>query len=75
MPTRRRYKRRASLAPDFELQRIHLELGDCLLPAGNGRACVCGLRRPDGTEDIEAIARAREVLGMNSHHRNERQVT
>lgn len=63
MPTTRRRRAHAAQRPNDALQRIHLELGDCLL-AGFDGGCLCGLRRPDGTEDEVAIAEARVRLGM-----------
>jgi hypothetical protein len=63
MPTKRHRRVHAIVAADDNLQAIHLELGDCLL-AGPGKGCVCGLRRPDGTEDDVAIRAARKRLGI-----------
>ena len=55
MPTRPRYKGRKPRPIDFELQKIHLEIGDCLIAVPH-KGCACGLRRPDGTEDERAFA-------------------
>ena len=63
MPTNRRYRRRLRTVIDDELQRLHLEEGDCLL-AGPGRGCTCGLRGEDGIERPEVLAEARKRLGM-----------
>ena len=49
MPTTRKRKTHNSIELNgFVL--THLELGDCLIPAGPGKGCYCGLRDHDGNE-------------------------
>ena len=45
-----------------ELTLIHLRIGDCLLPSGDGRGCECGLRDKAGDESPELWVAAYEAL-------------
>ena len=58
MPSKRQRRGHTFTAPNDELQRAHLELGDCLL-AGPDAGCLCGLRRRDGVEDEQSSRAAR----------------
>ena len=61
MPTKRVRRARPQVFQVDEATLTHLRKGDCFL-AGPGRGCACGLRRADGSEDVETTNRLRKEM-------------
>ena len=65
MPTNRRQLRRSPIGSYDSLMRVHLELGDCLMPGVLGKSCACGLF------DVEGALREDLARRMWVQHRAE----